>query len=209
MTLLFKVLENLPLPPQHLLDAIDLNLKPHVNDLGRYTQRWLVNWPFPAAGKAGKNLRMKYPEFENWVKENIWHDIVDAGVNYTTIDSTDQVPMSSGGHTDKIRNYILLYPLLMGGDDTRTVFWQEQGHPLIRPPATDAEDGSKLIMKDWITLPQNCWTMVSGNVIHSVENLYTTRITLQVSLAYNPWKDSLDVIPGRVSFIKDENEITV
>jgi hypothetical protein len=206
MTFLFKVLENLPLPPENLLAKIDLDQRPENSDLAHYTQRWLTNWPFPAAYRSGTNVRMKCPELEEWVRTHIWHDIKDAGINYTTVGPTDQVPMSSGGHTDKTRNYILLYPLVMGGDDTRTVFWQEDGHPLIRPLGVDVEDGSKLIMQDWITLPQDRWTMLNVGVVHSLENLYSTRITLQVSLAYNPWEDRLADLPGRISFIKENHD---
>lgn len=206
MTLLFKVLENLPPPPKKIIDQADLSSRPTSNELGRYTQRWLVNWG-NAAPKAGQNLRMKFLEFENWVKSNIHHNIVDAGINYVSIDPvTDRLPMSTGGHTDKIRNYVLLFPILQGGVDTRLTFWQEKDHPIVRPPATDAEDGNKLKMLDFITLPENKWTLTHTNVLHSVENLSSTRINLQISLLYNPWENEMFHTPGKISIVEEEND---
>lgn len=206
MTLLFKVLDHLPVPPKEIIDQVDLTLRPASNDLGRYTQRWLVNWG-DTATKAGQNLRMEFLEFENWTKTNIHSDIVDAGVNYVSIDPVaDCLPMSTGGHTDKIRNYVLLFPILQGGVDTKLTFWQEKDHPIVRPTATDAEDGNKLKMLDFITLPENKWTLIHTNVIHSVENLLSTRINLQISLLYNPWADEMFQSPGKISIVEEKND---
>ena len=187
MTFLFRKMPDLPLPPQDLIDRVDIDSRPTTNDLGRYTQRWLVNWG-DTAHKAGQNLRIKFPEFEDWARENIYKNIVDAGINYVNIDTESETgPISTGAHTDKIRDFVLLFPVLQGGDDTRLTFWQEKGQETVRPPATDVQDGNLLQMLDWITLPSDCWTLINTNVLHSVENLYSTRINLQISLRTTPW----------------------
>ena len=188
MTFLFRKMPDLPLPPEDLVGKIDIELRPETNDLGRYTQRWLVNWG-NTAHKAGQNLRIKFSDFENWARENIYQDIVDAGINYVNIDPELEIgPISTGAHTDKIRDFVLLFPILQGGDDTRLTFWQEKGQEVIRSPATDVEDRKLLDLLDWTILSHDCWTLINTNVLHSVENLYSTRINLQISLRNIPWK---------------------
>jgi hypothetical protein len=180
MTFLYKVLDDVLPPPQWLIDTVDLDKRPDMSEIGYFHTRTLKNWNgynLP----AGVNTRQQHPEFEKWVKENITKHIVDAGVNYVSIDSTD-IARSTGAHTDGVREYVMLWDIELGGPDAELCYWQEKGHPLNRPPKTQGEDLTQLEFIDKIRLPRDKWTLVNTTVLHSVENLYSTRITFHISL---------------------------
>ena len=184
MTLLFKIIDHLPVPPQEIINGIDLTLKPVINEYGMNNQRYLKNWNVKNP-KAGVNRRIKYPLFDEWVKNNITKDFNDVGINYVYIEDG---PASTGAHTDGTRNFVLLYPILQGGSDAKLTYWQEEGYDILRPWKTQGEDLSKLHKLSEIKLPNNAWVLNHTNVLHSVENLYSTRINLQISLNENPWE---------------------
>jgi hypothetical protein len=180
MTFLFKLLDNVPPPPQHLIDAVDRNKRPNASEIGFYHARTLRNWNERDIS-AAVNTRQSYPEFEAWVKENVTKHIVDAGVNYVNVDHTD-IALSTGAHTDGVREYTLMWHLDAGGDNATTHFWQEKGHQLRRPPKTQGEDLTKLDLVGTAPSPLNKWILIDTQVLHSVEDLYRTRISLQISL---------------------------
>jgi hypothetical protein len=180
MTFLFKALDNVPTPPQWIIDGIDRNKRPNMSEIGYFATRTLKNWNgynLP----AGVNTRQAYPEFEKWVKENVTKHIVDAGVNYVSIEPTD-IARSTGAHTDGVRNYVMLWDVELGGDNAELYYWQEKGKPLHRPPKTQGEDLTQLEFIDKIRLPRGKWTLIDTTVLHSVENLHRTRISLHISL---------------------------
>ena len=187
MSFLYKKLTHLPLPPKEIIEGVDLARVPETNEVGLYSQRFLINWG-NAAHKASRHLRVKYPEFEQWAKENITNQLLDANAQYVCVDpATDQVPTSTGGHTDKTRDFVLLYPILQGGEDAKLTFWQEIGQDVFRGRWAEAEDGSRLKMIDQIMLPRDSWLLINAGVLHGVENLYSTRINLQISFDKDPW----------------------
>lgn len=185
MTFVCKLLPNLQKPPQYLIDKIDLTLKPKKNNVGFYAQRQLKNW-YGRNFEAAQNIRIKFCyEYECWVKENIVSEFNDASLNY--VDSSDN-RTSTGAHTDGTREYALLFNIKTGGPNASLCFWQEIGQDIIRPKATQGEDLSKLTLLSSYIGPTDCWYLIDGRVLHSVENMTDTRINLQVSLNYDPWQ---------------------
>tara|TARA_B110000503_G_scaffold130647_1_gene204274 strand:- start:217 stop:807 length:591 start_codon:yes stop_codon:yes gene_type:complete len=183
--LLYKIINDLPAPPQEIIDSIDVTYKPTINDYGLDNQRHLKNWNGKNA-IAPVNRRVKHELFETWVKNNITTEFNDCGVNYVL--NVNSGPTSTGGHTDGTRNFVLLYPILQGGEHAMLTFWKEEGHSIIRPRVTWGEDFTKLRMLGQVKLPEGKWLLNHTNVIHSVENLFSTRINLQISLNEHPWK---------------------
>jgi len=178
--MMFLILENVASPPQTLLDKIDRSLRPKKAELGYQTKRICHNW-YGRSFNAGVNARIPFIDFENWVKENITFHILDAGINYVTYDDPDNLPISTGAHTDGTREFVLLWNVEAGGDDAELTFWKEKDRPLYRAPKTPGTDFSKLEFLNKTKLPENKWLLVDARILHSVENLTSTRISLQIS----------------------------
>lgn len=115
-----------------------------------------------------------------WVKENIHDDIIDCGV--TISDFKDRPTM--GAHTDKTRNFTLIYLLDTGGPNAETTFWQEVDQPLIREPGTVPPDFNRLTRLDSVVIPERHWILLDARVLHSIEGIVGTRTAFQVSLDY-------------------------
>ena len=178
---LYKPLPQLPHPPKELIDSVDLNRKPEKMEIGIHNKRNLVNW-YGRSFKAGVNVRTKHPAFDAWVRQNITSEIVDAGVNYITLDDNTERPVSSGAHVDVIRKFTLLYLLDPGGPDVETVWWKELGYDYVRPPGTQVEDFNMLHRVAGVKVPKGTWMLIYTQVLHSSEHIYRPRIAFQVSL---------------------------
>jgi len=190
--MMFLILENVASPPQTLLDKIDRSLRPKKAELGYQTKRICHNW-YGRSFNAGVNARIPFIDFENWVKENITFHILDAGINYVTYDDPDNLPISTGAHTDGTREFVLLWNIEAGGDAAELTFWKEKDQPLYRAPKTPGTDLSKLEFLNKTKLPENKWLLVDARILHSVENLTSTRISLQISFLN---KLALQTIPN-------------
>jgi len=177
---LYKILHDLPDPPEDLIAKVDLFRAPEKMEIGIHNKRYLKNWN--GNYYAGVNVRVKNEHFEEWVKENIYSNIVDAGVNYVNLPEGVTHLVSTGAHVDVIRKFTLLYNIRTGGKDIATVFWREKGHQDIRPPGTQVEDLSKLEEITRAVFPARKWCILYTQVLHSVENLSEPRVAFQVSL---------------------------
>ena len=201
-----KFVDRWPHPPQSVIDAVDVNRPSRlgIRDSGRvagekehhhgyFVQRKLTNWN-GADYIAAANYRTRNEVFEAWVKENISTDFVDAGVNYTVINEVPagHTEVSTGAHTDIVKDFTAIYLLSNGRNDEKgppTVFWQEQGHDVYRPPQTQAQDGSKLTELYRVHIPLRTWVILEARVLHSVEHLLDTRLAFQISFLNNPIPD--------------------
>jgi len=177
---MFQILKNIPAPPQNLIDQVDRSMTPLKSELGYHTERFLKNW-HGRDFKAGVNARVPNMEFETWVKENITKHILDAGINYVVYNDKDNLPISTGAHTDGTREFVMLWNIEHGGDNAELTFWKERDKPLYRAPKTPGTDFSKLEFITKTRLPENNWLLLDTRILHSVENLTSTRISLQIS----------------------------
>jgi len=188
---LYKFLD-LPEPPADLIQGIDLSKNPEMPEkekrmeLGIFVHRQIKNWDeYDYAAAA--NIRTKNEQFKKWVSENITDDFVDAGVNYTVVVEKPEglKQVSTGAHTDITRDYTLIYLLQTGGKDAPTVFWQEEGQDLLRPPKTQGTDRKTLKFVDSVTIPLHRWCIIDSRILHSVERLEENRVALQIGLLKN------------------------
>ena len=145
---------------------------------GRYLSRWQGR-SCPAAA----NKRVNHADFDAWARDRIAKTFVNSGVTYTTLDPL-QTPASSGAHTDTERQAALIYNLVPGGPDVNTVFWQEHGQDIVRPNRTWVLDDQKLVQIHSLLIRPRIWTLINATVLHSAENLMSTRIALQIGFMH-------------------------
>jgi len=179
----YKILSELPKPPQHFFDAVVIdpdNLparSPYHDIIVRYTTR---------DGKkfmASPLVRTKFSdEFEQWVKENITPKFMDAGVSYRHCNSD-----TSGAHTDHTRDFVLSYNIDTGGDKCGVVYWknkERQGEPLLQERGIQQLNFDNLEKIDEIIGPNDTWFLLQAGVLHSVENIERPRVQFQISMRY-------------------------
>jgi len=179
MTWTYQLLPDIPPPAQHILDAIDLKNIPTEPSMGYSGLRILENWR-GCNGPARKNMLRQPPKcYKIWVQENIGDGFLNTAVMYC--DGATDIT-STGAHTDKIRNYVLICNLTTGGPDAELCFWQEKQHSLIREEDVLARGRyNDLILIDSVRIPPMLWYIINSRILHSVENLESPRINLQVS----------------------------
>jgi len=122
------------------------------------------------------------PSIVEWAKQNISPEFHAIGLNCCGTDS--------GGvgipHTDRTRNWTLMWVIDPGGTDVKTVFWQERNHPVKREPGYYPPSYNDLQELESHVFEPNCWVLIDGNIIHSVENLQHIRKSVQISF----WEDT-------------------
>lgn len=117
------------------------------------------------------------PELDQWARNNLELDIDLVGVRhqYGTADTP-----CHGAHTDATRDYALLYVVDTGGGHLK--FWQKKNCPIEHDSVQLISDYTDLTELHSVNTPRGVWYLVNGRVIHSVENMTATRITVQINL---------------------------
>lgn len=117
------------------------------------------------------------PEFETWFRKNI---SATAGLPRFAAHKNDpNHPITFlGAHCDFKRNYALNYVHRPGGSKVKTVFYQEEGYPVIRELGITWETAPKLIKLAEINIPVNTWHLLRTDIIHSVEYMTSPRIRI-------------------------------
>jgi len=178
---------SLPLPPQHLLDAmLDPNSKltqdPAQEERFRkngngYLQRQL-NYQGTTYQTRVQYRYLLTNELHNWVDENLPGHKLGASLAV----SQGESPVH-GPHIDYNRHYILYLSLNQGGDNVLTSFWRKPGYP-IEFASTDwpgiAQDYPDLEPLASVNLKTAQWYLLNGWIYHSAENMTSDRISLQV-----------------------------
>jgi hypothetical protein len=170
----FKVLD-LPPVPQQFTDSI---LAHGPTDILRDYPGWThVKEDGSIVVSARNPICMASPELELWLKNNITPVYRDVGIRYAFGSAN---PGTAGIHTDQTRKYVLQY-LVRDGGATLT-YWQEEGYPVMREPHARVGDYSKLKVLDSGRLEEGRWAILDTRILHSVENLTSDRISVQMSL---------------------------
>lgn len=178
----YRALTHLPQPPQSLLDQIDFELTPEVNNTGYLQKEPLTNWN-GYSGPAALNVRILFnDDYINWLKQNIVEDFENASLNYVT---GPPAIKTTAPHRDYTRDVVLIYNVDTGGDDVKLQFWQEKGQPVIREPGAACGRRSDLELLDTATGPANCWYLTNASILHSTDNMTRQRVNLQVSFKEN------------------------
>jgi hypothetical protein len=112
---------------------------------------------------------------EQWIQDNISKEYVNIGYNLHGSPGGTALP-----HTDRARDWNLMWFLDTGGPEVRTVFWQEQDQPIEREPKYYPATYDNLIEIENHIFPVNQWILINAKVIHSIENLQTIRKSIQL-----------------------------
>jgi len=127
-------------------------------------------------------------EVYEWLEKNLTSEYTDCGLSVITGPDGTLIP-----HTDQTRLYALLYTFDAGGSAVETVYWQEHNKPLERELREFGSDYSQLDPVERVQFPLRTWVLMNTNVMHSVENLVSDRVQIQMGLNAIPesWKYSL------------------
>lgn len=185
-----QLLTHLPKPPDSLINKIDRVYRPNIQKFSNTDAEYLkidqvddwanqeYNWIKPMASNA--NVRHHFTdEYLEWIKNNITKNFDESNSGVMFFDSP-QLP-----HTDTTRKYVLLYNVETGGDNADLCFWQEKHFPVVRERGLAVERGSHLELLERINGPSNCWYLMNTQVMHSVENVTSRRLNLQISFKEN------------------------
>lgn len=133
-------------------------------------------------------------EFEQWSKDYIHPHPFESGATVSIGDAPIHGP-----HVDFRRRYNMVYILDAGGDNVRTVWYKERGHPIERLHAAGPEGKSYWVKNytdleviDDVVLEPGIWYLLNTKIIHSVENITGNRSMFTVSLPdmnQFPWKN--------------------
>ena len=116
------------------------------------------------------------PKLAEWVKQNISQEFHAIGLNCQgTPRGGVAIP-----HTDRTRNWTLMWIIDAGGDNVSTVFWQERGFDIVRDPGYYPKSYNDLIELESHVLPTKRWLLLDARTIHSVENLQSIRKSIQI-----------------------------
>lgn len=116
------------------------------------------------------------PEFMEWFTTNISSTIE---MPRFSVHRTEGPLTFLAAHVDLRRNYTLSYIHRPGGDRVKTVFYQEEGEPIIRGVDISTVNPTKPLIKlVEINIPANTWHLLRTDIIHSVEFMTSPRIRI-------------------------------
>jgi hypothetical protein len=182
--LIYKIFNELPRIPedmlQHALDhANEEQYDYYEKNVGRKSNPRtkdgveLGNKRFPRSGVP--------EELANWVREHISPNINEIGMAKAYADEhVDAV----GPHTDRSRDYTMLYLLSGGGEDHQTVFYDTVEQIEITRKMNFDYNTIKEICR--VQVPLKTWTLLYAQLPHSVENIPGERLAIQLGWQEEP-----------------------
>lgn len=177
--LTYRLLPHLPPPPTELVEQINFELRPEVNDIGAMGNRQLIGWNGNYTGSATRNIRRQFnKEYLEWVAKNITTNFQNASLMYCWGDPSRP---STGAHTDFTRDYVLMYNLSVGGPNATLTFWREKGQELVRDRGYEVGEFNRLEFIDSVKGPADVWYLANARILHSTEDVDSLRLNLQVS----------------------------
>jgi hypothetical protein len=177
---LFKILPDLPHPPEELLQqnlatdkANNIPQIPHFDGFKREDGQTVS--PEIKAWFCPDNL-------DKWVQDNIGP--TNRGLIYRKVLIQDDKKFYPP-HIDVNRKFVMLYNLVDSGGEF--CYWQEKNLPVIRSMLTRAMcfDYSQLTLIEKFVPPVRTWYITNVQALHSVENLSAVRENIQFNL--EPW----------------------
>lgn len=139
-----------------------------------------------------------YPKFLGdealtWARTNISPEASDIRFSFTSPGKNHILP-----HTDRSRSYTMIYLLDAGGPEVDTVFYRRRDNPrLIWPRNTYECDYSNVEEIHRIRIRLHDWTLINNEVLHSVQNMISSRISYNISFDVRPTACTLvDIVAG-------------
>lgn len=123
----------------------------------------------------------------SWTQKNISRHVQDIRLSITPPGRS-----TWGPHCDRSRNWTMIYLLQTGGDDHETVFWRcRSDAEILREPGSHVNDYDLLDRIACVKIPLRTWTLLNGQILHSIENIGQGRVAIQISLQNFP--DDVDL----------------
>lgn len=116
-------------------------------------------------------------EYFDWAKKHILKDTKEISVSISNFG-----PGSMAPHTDRKRDWVLLYIIEQGGENAATTFWQEHNKPILRRRMIAVNNYDTLDRLDYCVFQKGNWYLATTRVLHSVENVETRRIGAQLAV---------------------------
>lgn len=181
-----KILENLPSVPyefeQEAWNTINNTEIVDINPGGKrseYRDRKLLRngEEFPSTITIRRELSNSFSE---WVKEHIVESWTEISVSLTPANRGHTM----GAHTDYTNEFRLIYVLQEGGQNCRTVFYQEKNQEFFRGGRQWlwVNDFDQLIERDSIQMPRGKWCLTNTQFLHGVENIVEDRVAIHIGL---------------------------
>jgi len=186
----YKILKNCPQPPQKFIDLASTgdcsnfgSQPPSATsyDPGKNPR---LNRKILRPGKTELEYSVRTPryelgeEFNQWLRENVF-----TGFGETVVAISHQGNNGSfGPHTDRWRNYVLIYTIDPGGPNVRTAFWKEKYYPELRNRGSFINEYTNLTEVDSVIMKKGQWVILESRILHSVENIEGIRINFQISI---------------------------
>lgn len=202
----YKFLDLPPLPQSFLDNALSIERNNEtIAGSHRFTDQDEKLYSSRALKHNQKNIRhirqTRYlfdNGFQQWIRQEIATNFIECTVS---IGGPQQGHL--GPHTDRARNFVLIYVLVPGGTDVITAFWQEHGQPRLRPRATLVDNYDKLLLLDQVNFGTHRWAIMDGRILHSVQNLEDSRINIQI--AFDDLAE-LETRTGQLNFALDNSK---
>jgi|688.fasta_scaffold31369_3 hypothetical protein len=209
MPLIYSFLD-LPQLPASIIDAANTALvsrqrESRVNPklleqqgFTEYANRTVITDSGKQLKNAGSYRYWISEEFEEWVRIHFKQDPAGCGINIFEA-SADSVVAP---HVDPNRNFSIHYLLEPGGIHATTMWWQEKNKLLDRADlknnfnlADTITNYSKLQEVAKICIPKHRWICMNTNILHSVENITSPRISIQISR--NTFPDHIKLLESK------------
>jgi hypothetical protein len=178
---LYKFLD-LPRMPQELIDIALQNIdekniiknKQNI-DYEVYSNEKLIS----EDGNEKRNVAFVHYDLDervlNWITENVISE------GYTDLKITKNTPGDSKfPHTDRTRDYVLLYMVECGGEKPYTIFYKEKDKELLRVNDLRFTSYDLVEEVDRVFIPQHHWCILNSRVIHGVEGITGFRISFHL-----------------------------
>lgn len=121
-------------------------------------------------------------DFEQWVSQEICSAYLNVGIS---VSDPGGFTHTHGPHVDETRDAALLWMYDTGGPEVITMFWQQQGQPVVQPQRSNYPTAyHDLTLIDQRHYQAGHWYLLNTHVMHGVENIQSRRVALHVSLAW-------------------------
>jgi len=122
-------------------------------------------------------------EFERWVSDHICGTYLNVGIS---VSDPGEFTNTHGPHVDETRDAALLWMYDTGGPEVITMFWQQQGQPVVQLQRSNyPTEYADLIEIDQRHYQSGHWYLLNTHVMHGVENIRSRRVALHVSLEWH------------------------
>ena len=190
----YQILDHLPRIPEDLLQrALDqLNFEDFdralKNNYLRPQYRGLIKYIKNGQEHVAKRILKApvIPELEQWITDNITWNYLKIEWGKTMEDDTSWGDCHPP-HTDRNRNYTLVYNVWPGGPDHYTAYYLPKDRSIKVDYCMCFDNYDELDEIARFQAPLHTWTLLNAQMIHSIECVPDTRLSIQVGMSSNPF----------------------